>query len=339
MFLSRSLGLARSATLRTPLLHPRILPPRIAIAPRVLTYQPIRRWNHQDQSGSGSKLPNSKLPNFPRPPRDDSAPSEPPAGAESAAEQAANGETDPIPKRPLPDLRKGLPSTFEQEFLKNSKAEETSTEEPDITDADPKGQSGGGKGEIPKSAYESSIDKRRNRVAQFFYISLAISGLLGAFLTGRDWEDEEAEKAHPDAPSGWGLSLWYNRIKARMNDQISYYTEPSFPKLLPDKVGQFEHLPPYTLVLGLEDLLVHEEWTRENGWRIAKRPGLDFFLFYLARHYELCVFTSIPLAMADPIFRKLDPYHLTLPLYREHTRYDNGDHVKVSSITRFNPSN
>jgi mitochondrial import inner membrane translocase subunit TIM50 len=328
MFLSRSLGVARSAALRAPLTAPRVLLTRPPVYPRVLSY-PVRRWNHQDQSGRDGKPPASKLPNFPKPPSDGKP--QPGSEAEINAEQAAEVNAESSPKRPLPDLRQGLPSTFEEEFLKNSKTEEQSGPEIDITDADPKSKSGGGgQREIPKSAYESSIERRRNRIARFFYISITASLLASALWAGREWEDEESEKAHPDAPSGWGVMLWYNRSKARIKDQLGYYTEPTFPKLLPDKTGQLEALPPYTLVLSLEDLLVHEEWSRENGWRIAKRPGLDFFLMYLSRHYEICLFTSIPMAMADPIIKKMDPYHFIVwPLFREATRYDQGDYVKV----------
>ncbi len=30
-----------------------------------------------------------------------------------------------------------------------------------------------------------------------------------------------------------------------------------------------------TLVLDLDDLLVHKEWTRQMGWKIFKRPGVQ----------------------------------------------------------------
>jgi import inner membrane translocase subunit TIM50 len=153
-------------------------------------------------------------------------------------------------------------------------------------------------------------------------------GASGALYLGRNWETEEEERAHPDTPSGWGPSLFYNRAQARLRSQLGYYTEPAFPKLLPTVTDQ--QLPPYTLVISLEDMLVHSEWSREHGWRVAKRPGAEFFLLYLSQYYEICLFTSQPFAMADPIYRKLDPYHfITWPLYREATRYEDGEYVKV----------
>lgn len=150
---------------------------------------------------------------------------------------------------------------------------------------------------------------------------------MGTVYLGRNWENEEQEAKHPDAPSGWGFGLFYNRVNARFTDTLDYFHEPTFPKLLPDVDKAWER--PYTLVLSLEDLLVHSEWTREHGWRMAKRPGVDYFLRYLSQYYELVIFTSVPIATGDPIIRKLDPYRIIMwPLFREATRYSGGEYIK-----------
>lgn len=227
--------------------------------------------------------------------------------------------------RPLPDLRQGLPSTLEFETT-------GSTKPLNLTEAEegPSQASGGGrgKGELPDSAYVSSSDKKRARFANIMYASFAGLCVTGSLYLGRDWESEEEERAHPGAPSGWAVGLMWNRIRARMGDQLNYYSEPAFRKLLPDPDPMFER--PYTLVLSLEDLLIHSEWSREHGWRMAKRPGMDYFLRYLSQYYELVIFTSQPFGMAEPIIRKLDPYHIvTWPLFREATLYENGEYVKV----------
>jgi import inner membrane translocase subunit TIM50 len=166
-------------------------------------------------------------------------------------------------------------------------------------------------------------------MAKWFYIAFGLLVTTGSAYYGRNWDTEEEERAHPDAPSGWDFKLFWERIKARANDQMGYYTEPTFPKLLPDMDPQ----PPYTLVLSLEDMLIHSEWSREHGWRTAKRPGMDYFLGYLSQYYELVLFTTMPLAYADQIVKKLDPYHFMLfSLFREGTRYEDGQYVKVSNI-------
>lgn len=167
-------------------------------------------------------------------------------------------------------------------------------------------------------------------MAFWLYISFGLAAAVNGFYFGRNWDTEEEERAHiADAPSGWGLKLFYDRIIARVSGQMGYYTEPTFPKLLPD----IDPAPPYTLVLSLEDLMIHSEWTREHGWRTAKRPGVDYFLGYLSQYFELVLFTSLPVSAADQIVRKLDPYHfMTFPLFREATRYEKGQYVKVSTL-------
>jgi import inner membrane translocase subunit TIM50 len=150
----------------------------------------------------------------------------------------------------------------------------------------------------------------------------------GTVYLGRNWESVEEEEKHPGAPSGWGIKLFYNRLRARWSDTMDFFTEPAFPKLLPDPDPAIAR--PFTLVLSLEDLLVHSEWSREHGWRLAKRPGLDYFIRYLSQYYELVIFTSSPMVMAEPIIRKLDPYRIIMwPLFREATKYVDGHQVKV----------
>lgn len=249
-----------------------------------------------------------------------------PQSASTSAKDPAEAQT----QQPLPDLTQGIPSTIEFELNENAKRDPlnlTEAEEP----SQPSGSGGRGKGELPASAYISSSERKRLRFANYMYASFVAFVATGYIFLGRNWENEEEEKAHPDAPSGWAIGLMWNRAKARLGDQLNYYSEPAFPKLLPDPDPIFER--PYTLVLSLEDLLIHSEWTREHGWRMAKRPGVDYFLRYLSQYYELVIFTSQPWAVADPVIRKLDPYHIvTWPLFREATLYENGEYIKVRPL-------
>lgn len=246
---------------------------------------------------------------------------------ELAGEEAKPETTDPVyDGRPLPDLTQGIPSTLEYETTGSSRASPLN-----LTEAEGPGQAPGGgrgKGELPASAYVSSSEKKRAKFANIMYAMFALLCATGTVYLGRNWETAEEELEHEDAPSGWGFGLMWNRAKARLRDQLNYYNEPAFRKLLPDVDPLFER--PYTLVLSMEDLLIHSEWTREHGWRMAKRPGVDYFLRYLSQYYELVIFTSQPSALADPVIRKLDPYHIvTWPLFREATLYENGEYIKV----------
>ena len=227
----------------------------------------------------------------------------------------------------LPDLTQGIPSTLDAEIAKQNAASKSTslnvTEDPSETA--PGGGSGGG---VHKEAYEISSERRFNQMVRYLYSILFGSIVVGTVYSGRNWENAEQESKHPDAPSGWGFGLFYKRINARWNETMNYFHEPTFPKLLPDVDKAWER--PYTLVLSLDDLLVHSEWTREHGWRMAKRPGVDYFLRYLSQYYELVIFTSLPSFMGDNIIRKLDPYRIIMwPLYREATRYTGGEYVKV----------
>ncbi|KAH6662562.1 hypothetical protein B0J14DRAFT_553830 [Halenospora varia] len=228
--------------------------------------------------------------------------------------------------RPLPDLRYGIPSMSEFEESQGTAKGKSSLNLTEALNPD-EGPGGRGKGELPASAYISSSERKRLRFANYMYALFAGSAVAGTIYLGRNWENDEEEHRHEDAPSGWSIGLMWKRAKHRLGDQVSYYNEPAFRKLLPDVDPIFER--PYTLVLSLEDLLIHSEWSREHGWRMAKRPGVDYFLRYLSQYYELVIFTSQPWAVAEPILRKLDPYHIvTWPLFREATLYENGEYIK-----------
>lgn len=258
------------------------------------------------------------------------------AGPQSPAQNTdptteAPGAQPEQPQKPLPDLRFGIPSTFAAEQEAEGKARRDPND-PNGPADEPEHPSYGGAGgrELPKSAYETSTDRRRNRVANWGYLATLLFGTVGAAYMGRPWETEDEEKAHVDIANDWTPALMYARAAARINGQKAYYTEPTFQKLLPDKDKIPGGAPELTLVLSLEDLLLHSEWSTKHGYRLAKRPGLDYFLRYLSSQYELVIFTSVKSMDADPIIRKLDPFRLVMwPLFREATRFENGEYIKV----------
>jgi import inner membrane translocase subunit TIM50 len=231
----------------------------------------------------------------------------------------------------LPDLTQGIPSTLDAELREARSRRAASTSSLNITEGPSEPTPGtGGRGTegLPKSAYISSHEQKKNNIIKYVYL-ITFGSLIGyTVYLGRDWDSEEEAQKHPEVPSGWGVTLFYNRVKARLSATLNYYNEPAFPKLLPKHDPTLQ--PPMTLVLSLEDLLIHQEWTRERGWRIAKRPGVDYFLRYLSQYYELVLFTTQPSSMADQVIRKLDPYRIIQwPLFREATLYKDGGYIKV----------
>jgi import inner membrane translocase subunit TIM50 len=258
-----------------------------------------------------------------------------PASTDSQTAQSVEPESRPAsepaePEEPidiskLPDLTQGLPSTLEYEMAgATDKAALATLQEAEAG----AGRGGRGKGELPASAYVSSQERRRQAIFNYMFVLSAVGLVVGTVYLGREWEDA-AESSKNDIPNGWSLGLWWKRAKARLGDTLSYYHEPAFEKLLPDPNPSFER--PYTLCISMEDMLVHNEWSRDHGWRVAKRPGMDYFLRYLSQYYEIVLFTTVPFSLGEPVVRKLDPYHfITWPLFREATKYKDGEVVKVS---------
>lgn len=242
---------------------------------------------------------------------------------DKAGEQSpeAPKEGEQIPFHKLPDLTQGIPSTLEYEMEGDKKKPSQALQELEE-------ESSGGRGGRERAEYVSTSDRNRKWWTRFMLVATAAGGTLAVLYMGRNWEDTIEADRHSDIPNGPGLGLWWKRAKARMTESVTYYQEPSFEKLLPDPDPSFER--PYTLCLSLDNLLVHSEWTREHGWRIAKRPGMDYFIRYLSQYYELVLFTTVPFATGEPLLRKLDPFRFILwPLYREATKFEDGEVVKV----------
>lgn len=260
--------------------------------------------------------------------------------AAQADEAAAENTIPPAQSPPpLPDLTKGIPSTFDFEFGqtkdKAAKQDDADSQEEKLDLTSPeaaqrrRGEEGEGDKQYDRSAYETSLDRRRYMLANYMYLSILLIGGLGAFYLGRPFSarDDIPQGFDEADASGWAPGKIYDRMRARLGSQVGHYTEPAFPKLLPD-VPESQR-PPFTLVLSLEDLMIHTTWDTKHGYRTAKRPGIDYFIRYLSQYYELVLFTSVPRAMADPVVAKLDPYHFIMwPLGREATKYEKGEYVK-----------
>jgi import inner membrane translocase subunit TIM50 len=94
--------------------------------------------------------------------------------------------------------------------------------------------------------------------------------------------------------------------------------------------------PPHTLVLDLENTLVHSTWDRKHGWRHAKRPGVDKFLTDMAQYYEIVLYSPSHEGLADPVVASLDKNGCIMHrLYRDACYYKNGSYTKdLSSLNR-----
>ena len=141
-----------------------------------------------------------------------------------------------------------------------------------------------------------------------------------------------AAAAHPEI-----VRQRVSNVKNDIEAGIRLYTEPSSEKLLPDPHIPYPGAKPLrTLVIELDKTLVHSSYSRATGWRVAKRPGAEAFLAYMASFYEVVIFTSSLYSYADPILNKLDPNgYISHRLYRAETHYKSGVHIKdLSHLNR-----
>jgi mitochondrial import inner membrane translocase subunit TIM50 len=283
--------------------------------------------NPNNSNAPKQPSPNESVPEGSSSPANaSSAESETAAAKDSSKAAEANADEPHIPFDKLPDLTQGIPSTLDAEIeQKYGKTRDPSA----LQTVDDQGS---GRGRGGREEYVSSSERNRKWWARFFLAAVGGGSVVGIAYLGRNWESEEEAKKHPEIPNGWSPILWYQRVKARFDESVSYYQEPAFEKLLPDPDPVYGR--PYTLVLSLDDLLIHSEWTREHGWRVAKRPGVDYFIRYLHLYYELALFTTVPYAMAEGVLRKLDPHHfIQYPMFREATKFEDGEIVKVGPVT------
>ena len=182
---------------------------------------------------------------------------------------------------------------------------------------------------------QTSKDLQRERYANFFYLSTFALGLGGLAYMSRDWdsEKEQEEMDGKNIENGYTPKLMYDRMSKRLASLFTFFSEPAFENLLPPPPPE-QYRRPLTLVLTLDDLLIHSNWDTQHGWRTGKRPGLDYFLGYLSQYYEIVVFSSNLQIYSDKTVNKLDPYHayISYALFREACRYKDGKLIKDLSL-------
>lgn len=177
-------------------------------------------------------------------------------------------------------------------------------------------------------------------------MALRLAGLLGAgggvaivCIFGSNAVDEHGAKI-PDEFDGDPVGIQQlRRTYKYFKDYRQMIIEPTSPKLLPDPLREPYYQPPYTLVIELTDVLLHPEWSLVTGWRFKKRPGIESFLQQLAPLYEIVVFTSETGMTAFPLIDSVDPHgFVSYRLFRDATRYMDGQHVKDISCLNRDPA-
>lgn len=182
-----------------------------------------------------------------------------------------------------------------------------------------------------KNNTKSTIDKKKEFYSRLFWYSILAGNLGFLGYMARDYDPIEESEIFNENEQGF--KHIFTRLRKRLLGVSDVFSEPAFTDLLPPKQpGQYS--PPYTLVLELDDMLVHSSWDYKKGWKTAKRPGLDYFLGYLSQYYEIVVFSKSSMAFSENIVQKLDPYHafISYSLFKEVCRSKDNKLIKDLSL-------
>lgn len=167
----------------------------------------------------------------------------------------------------------------------------------------------------------------KNLKLGFFFIGASVFMLLSGGLFVLISEDD-SDKSNDGDDSIYPVRLCKKGYSAVRNFFESMRA-PSYDTLLPDPLPYPYYQPKYTLLLELNDLLIHPEWTYSTGWRFKKRPNVDHFLERVSQHYEIVVFTASNGFNVYPIVENLDKNQLIMyKLVKNATDYIDGHHVK-----------
>ncbi len=184
-----------------------------------------------------------------------------------------------------------------------------------------------------KNNTKSTLDKKKERYENlFWWFMLGGTFAFGGYMM-RDWDEKKEPELYVAAENGYTPSKMFRRLRKRFSGVSGVLTEPAFNDLLPPPPPEpYRH--PLTLVLELDDTLVHSAWDHAKGWRTAKRQGVDYFLGYLSQYYEIVIFSKSSMAFAENTVSKIDPYHafISYSLYKEVCRTKDGKIVKDLSM-------
>jgi Dullard-like phosphatase family protein len=133
-----------------------------------------------------------------------------------------------------------------------------------------------------------------------------------------------------------------SEVKPKLNTSSSFCYEEENPYFIlqPFKIEKYlpeksDNSPNFTLVLDLDETLVHFTENQNNG-KFLVRPFAREFLQKLSGHYEIIVFTAALKDYADWILDRIDPMeNVKYRLYRNHTTFQNDIYLKdLSKLNR-----
>ncbi|CAD7695095.1 unnamed protein product [Ostreobium quekettii] len=207
-----------------------------------------------------------------------------------------------------------------------------------IPEANGAGSAAAADRKMDQSSSGSVFIRAQSFIGNFlFYGILGGSSVVGYYTYFYDQQQLQAlidsrKDAFPGSSIWCQTMQWYLDKRKYFEGEMRSFANPRQDKLLPDaRVGGHEK----TLVLDLDELLIHSDWTRQRGWKVFKRHGAEDFFKAMAPYYEIVVYSHQHHTYVDPIMDQLDPHHIALRLYRADTRYEDGKHVRdLSKLNR-----
>ena len=196
--------------------------------------------------------------------------------------------------------------------------------------------------EAPKDEQDEKAKARQNQVKATKYSLVALAAMMGgmAFFAISEWGpphvDEQGREVM-DEFSKYGTVKQYTlRTLNGLTNWNQAIKEPSRDVLLPDPLKAPYIQPPYTVIVEMNGILTHPDWTYKTGWRFKKRPFVDYFIQQCGPpNFELVVFTQDSGFTAHPVLDGIDPGgYIMYRLYRDSTSYVDG--VRVKDLHRIN---
>ena len=142
---------------------------------------------------------------------------------------------------------------------------------------------------------DSELPSARPRRSLFRYIAAAsVVGGVGYYFASRG---NKLRSNEDDSTS----------ILADVRNGFADVFASSAP-LLPPATADAYNRTPRTVVIGLDDVLTHLQWSRYGGWTTAVRSDVGAFLETLFKNnWEVVVWSSKPQYEADPLIALIDP--------------------------------
>lgn len=174
---------------------------------------------------------------------------------------------------------------------------------------------------------EEAEKSRQNQIRATRYSLIVFGVMIGAGIVYAvtEWGPPKKDKEGNSVEDEFSQHHLVVGYVLRAVDTVMNYNEvlkePIREKLLPDPLTYPYLQPKYTVVIELNGILVHPDWTYKTGWRFKKRPFLEYFLNQLTPPmFETVIFTQDPGWTATPVIDSMDPNQCIMyRLFRDST--------------------